>query len=850
MGLYPIFASVVGRKASLFDNLNHISMVYTDLCSFYFSVFDEHSIEMTLEEFVGYIRGGRWKAQVEEYQHLMASGETIKAKKFKNKLAAMVIAGRCKGSHAGKNLEQWSGDGMFDMDHADGRAPEFLQALKNLPWVKAAWRSVSNDGVKFVVRIEAENVEEYRQAYAIVAWHIVQILDFPCDMSCRNPTRPCFASHDPEAFFRPDAGVFPWRAFVAEHPEKVKMILEELKVKASKVGKAVDGKSSSENSAGEKAVAGDSISGDSMPQGEAAPPRLPVPASGILRTFFNDFLSHNPFMDGKKNDFLLKLGRAARYKGVTEEELVQLKSLAVERLAGPDCAAGDIPPRIDSGYRYADANEVPANPSFWGHKVQGPPMRFPGPEEEEEVAEREKFESEELRRNVPCLPDDLFDHLPDFLKRGLLSVRNKRERDILLLSMITNISGCLPGVRMNYGGMVYSADLYLLALAGSGRGKGVMQLASILPSAIQAYYDELNKQDARKYKQDLLKWNLEERLAAQEKRIPDLDKCPEELVPRILKVAPNISKSQLILALEAGGPIGVVMNASELDMVSSAMRQEYGKHDDVMRAIYQHEEVASFFKTDHRLIVVEDPHMALCVSGTPAQLSQFISSLENGMYSRVSFYIGQAPWKYKSADPGKNRLDMRAYFKDLSQELLRMFIFLSQSPTEVLFTPEQWEEHTARFRTYLREVVAEDDDSPGGIVLRHGLMAARIAMVLTALRKCEPQWNTLAWTCSDEDFHTAMQIVEVLLEHSLLLSTSMEGPFRKVKTLSPFFRLRPVLKKLPEIFSYSELLRTANDEGVATTSVKRYLSRLLDSQIIEKEDGKYRKTGHPWPKKP
>lgn len=131
-----------------------------------------------------------------------------------------------------------------------------------------------------------------------------------------------------------------------------------------------------------------------------------------------------------------------------------------------------------------------------------------------------------------------------------------------------------------------------------------MQLAAILPAAIQEYYDELNRKDEREYRQKLLKWNLEERLAAQEKRVPDLDQCPEMPVERILKVAPNISKSQLILALEAGGAVGLVMNASELDMISSAMHQEYGKHDDVMRAASQHEEVSSYFKTDHRLVVV------------------------------------------------------------------------------------------------------------------------------------------------------------------------------------------------------------------------------------------------------
>lgn len=790
-------------------------MVYTDLCSFYFSVFDEHAVDMTLEEFVKLLRGERWKVQVEEYQRLKASGRETEAKKLKRKLAALVIAGRCDGSHAETNLKQWSGDAMLDVDKCNGRVSEFLQVLKDTPWVKAAWRSVSYDGLKLVVRVEAESVDEYRLAYALVAWHVAQLLAFPCDMSCKNPTRPCFASYDPEAFFRPDTEVFPWRRFVTEHPDRVGEILAELKVKT--------------------------------PAGASGPP---VAASGMLHTFFNEFLEQNPFVDGKKNEFLLKLGRIARYKGVGEEELARLKTLAVERLAGMGCAAGDIPPRIDSGYRYADMNKGAGTPASRAHKAQGSPMRYSEPNEGEEEAELEKLEADKLRREVPCLPDELFDRLPDFLKRGLTHVRNKRERDILLLSMITNISGCLPGVRMNYGGMVYSADLYLVALAGSGRGKGVMQLAAILPAAIQEYYDELNRKDEREYRQKLLKWNLEERLAAQEKRVPDLDQCPEMPVERILKVAPNISKSQLILALEAGGAVGLVMNASELDMISSAMHQEYGKHDDVMRAASQHEEVSSYFKTDHRLVVVSDPHLALCASGTPAQLHKFISSLENGMYSRVAFYVGQAPWEYKSANPGKARLDMRAYFKGMGEELLRMFIFLSGSPTEVVFTEEQWKEHTERFRTYLREVVAEDDDSPGAIVLRHGLMMSRIAMVLTALRKCEPQWNTSEWKCSDEDFHTAMQIVDVLLEHSLLLSTSMDDTAGRIRPVKAFFKLRPVLKKMPREFTYSELMAAANEAGLPTASVKRYLLRLVYYQIVEKEDGKYRKTGKSWLRKP
>ena len=87
-----------------------------------------------------------------------------------------------------------------------------------------------------------------------------------------------------------------------------------------------------------------------------------------------------------------------------------------------------------------------------------------------------------------------------------------------------------------------------------------------------------------------------------------------------------------------------------------------------MGSASQHEEVSSYFKTDHRLVrcaVTLIWHYALRVY--PAQLHKFISSLENGMYSRVAFYVGQAHWEYKSANPGKARLDMRAYFKGMGK---------------------------------------------------------------------------------------------------------------------------------------------------------------------------------------
>ena len=68
-------------------------------------------------------------------------------------------------------------------------------------------------------------------------------------------------------------------------------------------------------------------------------------------------------------------------------------------------------------------NKGPETPASRAHKAQGSPMRYSEPNEGEEEAELEKLEADKLRREVPCLPDELFDRLPDFLKRGLTHFR-------------------------------------------------------------------------------------------------------------------------------------------------------------------------------------------------------------------------------------------------------------------------------------------------------------------------------------------------------------------------------------------------------------------------------------------
>lgn len=773
--------------------------------SFFLHRWEKTSTTLSLADFMHDVRSPRWEVMTRAHRRWLEQGMKREAAQAKDGMPAITVAGVFRGGHAAHQVKELSGLLMLDFDHTDQRTQEVVGLLRQLPYVMAVFVSISGQGVKAMVRIDAPNAAQYARAYAIVAAEVSSLVGAPCDLACRDLGRLCSAVYDPEAYYNPQAEAFP----LAHYPQPE-----------------------------------DEPGASTQPHAAGTPPV----AGGFIRSFLAGFRERNPFVKGGRHDFMLKLGRVARYKEFSQAELQQLIDICTETCAESDFPAAEIGKSLTAGYQYAASAEKPQNSPDKVHRVQGSPLT-PKPGQEAPLSEDELLGiSEELRSQAPYFAEEVYRHLPSFLHRGVELARTRRERDMLLMGMIANISGCLPGVQILYDQMYFSLHLYYIAIAQAGTGKGVLALAAYLPEAIHAHYEKQSEVARAQYEEALLNWELELKDANRQKRKPSTSLKPKEPRAICIRVSPNLSKSQLIIHLRTNGKLGVIINASELDMVSSAMKQDCGKHDDVFRAAAQHEEVSSSYKTDKEQIWVYDPHLVLCLSGTPAQLPAFIASLENGMYSRIGFYTAQAQWEWHSAAPRQGGVEYRTFFRTLSKELLEMHLLLLQSPTEVVFTDAQWEEHTACFSALLTGVVSEKEDSPGAIVLRHGLLAMRIAGVLTMLRKCESGLLMTPYTCTDEDFRTAMQLTNVLLEHSLLLSSSLPTTAIQVRPLQSFYQIRPVLDGLECTFSYTAFINKSREAGLAESTAKRWLSRAVKFKYIVKEEHSYRKTGKKWGK--
>ena len=939
--------------------------------SFFNNLWSKDSTVITLHELYQQETSSLWKSKTESYRKLKGCpGRENDAKKTKGSMPAVVIEGICRPhcSHAAANLEKMNGLAMYDLDHCDQRTPEIKNLLCRLPYVTYMHKSISGEGLKVIVYLDVNTPGEYPLAYAICRQTLERIAGHPCDGQCARITQPCSCVWDPDAYYNPAPELYPWREELATDPSLRQLVNAPFNAGNAAVSTdsiPFDADNAPFNEGNTAANVGNVPSNtgnapfntgnapsntgnapfntgnapSNTGNGRFSPIPPPTEAYGYIETFIHTFFQYHPWQKGNRHESMLALGRSARRKGFSKEELEKLTSVMSAQIVGNGYTLQELQKDLSAGYQYVNLSydlQNAANPlTRLTTDTSVPVSRENLPEEEEDLS----IKNEEIRGSSPYIPEGIFPHLPNFLTEALRPARNKREQDILLLGILINLSGCLPKVRIIFDQRPFSPHLYLLVIAPPASGKGLLSLAGMLPEGINNYLKEENKRKKEAYEHELRIWEENHRqysgkgysrkgqyppkrqssgkeqhpengqylgneqytekdqYTGNEQQLdkdqysgngqqpgkdqytgnerqpdkdqysgnerqpdkdrysgnrwqpaqgeqpvnPSSDSMPEEPEYHYLCGAPNTSKNQIINRLKINADLGLIINATELDMISGAMKQDYGKHDDVFRAAFQHEPAATDYKTDRQIICAETPRLALCLSGTPNQLPAFIRSTDNGLYGRFLIYTCAAQWKYRSAAPIKGQEDYITLYKRLNRQVLDMFLFFRESPTEVKLTDRQWKEHTSYFDLLLNEVTSEQANAPGDIVLRASLMAVRIAAILTSVRKFESGIQMNEYTCTDEDFHTAMQIVHATVTHSLLLSSSLLKDEIKPKPLKLYFQIRSVINELPATFTYKEVKEKALTKGICERSTCRYLKRFTELNYLENQGGVYKK---------
>ena len=818
------------------------------------SVRSKQSQTISLQEYVNKVRSNTFKAQVEEYRRLAAlPGHEAEAQRVKDGMPCIVPAGVCSGGHAVKNLVKHSGLLQIDMDHTLLRTAEVCRLLCELPYVTVVHKSFSQNGVRAFVRVAAEDVmRNYEQLYAAVGEAVSRHAAHNYDSKCKILTQPSFYSWDADAYYNPDAETFKmqWgeetgketgtisetaadaggavsRGIISEATDSGRTVSGGAISEVTDSGRTVSGGAISGVTDSERTVSGGAISGVTDSEKSASGTTAP----GFLVQFLNDFEHRNPFRRGERNDLALKLGRVSRSKGFSKKELEEVISLFIRRYAATDFTAEDIRQRITAGYQFIDSlpqkTEIPGEGSNRVHFPYDPAEPPDAGSEEEDLLEK----NNELRAQSPYIPDSAYSGLPQFLKDCVQYASDPRERDITLLGSLNCCSALFPGVSFFYKNALYSSHFYHALVANAAAGKGVVAFILSLLNATQEYYDRQRRDQKKAFEKAQMAWEAEVHQALREHRSPDSDKKPEEPKAKYLKTSSTTSKSRLLEQLATNGELGCHMSSTEINTLISSLAQDYGKYEDILCKAAHHEEISQSYKID----------LALIMSGTPEQFTGFFRSHENGLYSRFLIYTRQLNPHWETCAPGEGRVDLREHFHTLGKKLFEMHKLLLDSPTLVTFTPGQWERHTQQFGVWLKSALVEGKEFPTSIVFRHGLLAMRLASILTIFRKWDDYRYAKEYCCTDADFDTAMQIIATVIEHSLLLGTSLPDTGHPPVAMRKFHQFEDVLKKLPRIFSYIDFINAAKELGISVSTAKRYLRKAVEQELVVKQKDKYRK---------
>ena len=562
----------------------------------------------------------------------------------------------------------------------------------------------------------------------------------------------------------------------------------------------------------------------------------------------NLFFYTHPYVKGSRTNTMLKLGQYLRWRGVQSWQLDHAIHVACARGVAPGITPKEIERAIRWGYEHGEeGGKMPTN---WGHKVHNSYMNPNSAAtsdinpDNEEFTEDEKEEEEIIEDQCTQFRDDIFDTLPEEIKKLLVVAKDRKERDIILLGILTVSSTMFPALWTIYGNKRYSAHFYTYIVAAAGAGKGGAMNGVILAKKTDKELERKYTEAKKEYEKKCIEWDMELKLAMKERRLPDMDKKPEEPVHQIIISTPNSSKSQMIINIRNSGEVGIVIVSSEGDVLTETLHCDFGNLAAELRMFFHHEEVRQHFKIDKEQIVIPHPHVAMLLTGTPDQVVSLIRNTENGLFSRFLFYVMSEEPVWKSQSPYKNNggIDIEELYGEVGEKLKANYLNILGKDIKINFTPEQWDILDGVFETELGIVSAEGEKNATAVVKRYGLITMRIAMTLSGYRIMEAGWQVTEYTCQDEDFQAALHIVLTCMKHANHVSTMMKNTASRGKVKN-FYKLLPVLEKMPDRFRFSDYKNAVETAGFGPSAAKRSLKKYIITGLLTKDNGAYKKTG-------
>ena len=457
-------------------------------------------------------------------------------------------------------------------------------------------------------------------------------------------------------------------------------------------------------------------------------------------------------------------------------------------------------------------------------------------------------------KSLPTFSQSIHENLPLIMQRVIADSHSDEDADILILGSLTVISACTPNVYGVYDRRPVHANLFLYVTAPASAGKGRLSLCRHLAEPLHQYLRDKYKRDMQKYNEELAAYavNKKTSLAVQPNEPPFLS----------LIIPANSTATVVYQTLSENDGVGLLFE-TEGDTLANAFNSDLGNYSDGFRKAFHHETISYLRKKDHEYVEILRPKFSAVLSGTRQQIYSLIPNAENGLFSRFIFYSMQTELVWRDMFPTIDGATADERFRQIGKDF---YTFLKDFPKDdVQFTLSYTQKQ--RFNDFFAETQRSyaytfGDDIEAS-VRRLGLILFRIAMILSVLRLMDsfPAASKTAplsevkkskrIVCTDIDFQSALDIVKVLLLHTVEVYQSLpRHSYERLATIAPkgsrqlaeASRSR-FLDALPNAFDRPTYIEVAASLNITDKTAERYIREFCASgQLDHPSNGQYLKT--------
>ena len=430
------------------------------------------------------------------------------------------------------------------------------------------------------------------------------------------------------------------------------------------------------------------------------------------------------------------------------------------------------------------------------------------------------------------------DKLPMLLRDIVDKSVSAEDADMLLAGAMATLSATLPNVYGVYDRRRVYPNLYLFVSAEASVGKGRLALCKEL---VRPIHRELRTQYLTEV--EMIKKALEEngkRTDGVEIRVPQ----------KALFLPANASSTAVYQTLNDNGGRGLIFE-TEGDTLANMLKQDYGNFSDGLRKAFHHETVSYMRRKEREWVEIEEPQLSVVLAGTPRQIEALIPNTENGLFSR--FLMLRLTLKEEWKDVFAKELGYVSddeLFRDFGARFHRFYKTLCDLDGEMKFvmTRKQECEFNRRFALMQSEMIGGEGMDMVASVRRLGLITFRLAMILSVLRlEGEEIDYRRELICTDDDFETAMTMMEALMSHSVDVYHEIDGESAKsassaqCKEVKNEWKSR-LLSELNDEFTNRDAESVGAKMELSRRTVYGYLREMLEEDKIKRvRYGVYRK---------